>query len=117
MLLRVIPLVVVVVVLFCTAKFLRQHNIIREIVRELREAVTPKVTYRSIDFWGFVAIFALIVLCYIIHELLEILKMALIGANDEDAALYDACRDAFSVIALGLILLLSIKWRASLERD
>ena len=31
--------------------------------------------------------------------------------------LYEACRNAFSVIALGLILLLSIKWSASLERD
>jgi hypothetical protein len=78
---RVMPLIVVVVVLFSAAKFLHQHNVIREIIRELRDAVTLKITYRSIDFFGFVAIFALIVLCYIIHELREILKMALAGAR------------------------------------
>jgi len=114
---RAIPLLVVVVVLFCAAKFLHQHTILTEIIRELREAVTLKITYRSIDFFGFVAIFRLIVLCYLIHELRDILEMALTGASDEEAALYDGCRDAFSIIALGLILLFSIKWSASLERD
>src|SRR6516164_2369470 len=104
---RVIPLAVVVVVLACAAKFLHLHNIVTEIIRELREAATLRITYRSIEFFGFVAIFSLIVLCYVIHELREILKMALTGASDEDAALYEACRDAFSVIALGLILLFS----------
>jgi len=108
---------VVVVVLFCAAKFLHQHAILTEIIRELREAVTLKITYRSIDFFGFAAIFRLIVLCYLIHELRDILEMALTGASDEEAALYDGCRDAFSIIALGLILLFSIKWSASLERD
>jgi len=74
---RAIPLLVVVVVLFCAAKFLHQHTILTEIIRELREAVTLKITYRSIDFFGFVAIFRLIVLCYLIHELRDILEMAL----------------------------------------
>jgi hypothetical protein len=115
--LKAMPLVVVIAVLFCAAKFLHQHKIITELIKELREAVTLKITYRSMDFFGFAAIFGLIVLCYLIHSLRDILEMALIGARAEEAALYELCRDAFSIIALGLILLLSIKWSTSLERD
>jgi hypothetical protein len=116
-LLRLLPFAVVCVVILLTARFLHHHRIFAAIMREVMEAAALTPTISAVNFFGFAGILAFIVLCFIIRELNSILEIAISGASREEASLYEACLVAFCIMALGMILLFSIKLCQLASRD
>jgi hypothetical protein len=108
-LLKVLPIVIVGAALYFIARFLRTHDMIRVILKEIREAASLQPTCEAINFFGFSAVFIFMVLCFAIKEVHYILEMALSTENSSESSLYEAGLIAFCALALGMVLLFSMK--------
>jgi hypothetical protein len=92
--------------LFFISRFLRSHDIIQTIMAEAREAASLQPTCGAINLIAIVAVFIFIMMCLLIREVHFILGIV---HSEYGQDIYEIGLMAFCVLALGVVILFSIK--------